>query len=381
MKISTNTEIEELLQKGTPVFMGVSGGKDSSALGIALTRYLDSIGHPRENRALIHSDLGGIEWADSLPWCEKLSEFIDTPLTTVRRAAGGMIERWETRWSNNWNRYLNLESLKVILPWSTPSMRFCTSELKTAIICREIRKQVPTGPVISAIGIRSEESPNRAKAPFWKEQNKLIRKGSPGFDWSPIKDWTLSEIKGIHEQSGFPLHPAYTQFGSSRVSCSFCILATAHDQTAALKDPRNHESYKLLCELELKSAFSFQSNKWLCDLLPDVRAALLPGSGPRLERAKELARERAELEKTLPASALFLPGKPWPPKKISRNDAEKIAFVRNKILGLYGIQAKEDPEDIQKTINAKVDAHTTEAPESPEEIVKEAIEYQLSLFS
>jgi hypothetical protein len=47
-------------------------------------------------------------------------------LHTTRRAAGGMMERWEKRWSNNVTRYENLECVKLILPWSTPAMRYCT---------------------------------------------------------------------------------------------------------------------------------------------------------------------------------------------------------------------------------------------------------------
>jgi hypothetical protein len=38
-----------------------------------------------------------------------------------------MLDRWEKRWQNNVSRYEDLSCVKVILPWSTPQMRFCTS--------------------------------------------------------------------------------------------------------------------------------------------------------------------------------------------------------------------------------------------------------------
>ena len=45
------------------------------------------------------------------------------PTIVVRRAAGDMMDRWLKRWSNNLARYVNLNCVKLILPWSTPSMR------------------------------------------------------------------------------------------------------------------------------------------------------------------------------------------------------------------------------------------------------------------
>ena len=43
-------------------------------------------------------------------------------------------------------------------------MRFCTSELKTAVICRELVKRFPGRQILSVTGIRRQESAGRAKA-------------------------------------------------------------------------------------------------------------------------------------------------------------------------------------------------------------------------
>lgn len=352
--ISTTPQTLELLAQGAAVGMGTSGGKDSAVLALALNDYLDGIRHPKEKRCLIHSDLGIIEWPESLEWCEKLAEKTNLELVVVRRAAGGMVERWESRWKANWNRYLNLQCLKVILPWSTPAMRFCTSELKTDIICRELKKRFPTGPILSATGIRAEESPNRAKAPILSEQKKLQRKSHLGWNWNPILQWTLPEVKAYHEENAFPLHPAYTVFGASRVSCSMCILSTARDQLAGLKQPGNHAAYKRLCELEIKSGFAFQRDRWLCDLDPKLRETLIPSSESSLVAAKNLCKKREALESELPKTALFLPGKPWPHAAINRNDAESIARIRTAIFELYGLEKIEDPETVQETINGRI---------------------------
>jgi hypothetical protein len=59
-------EIAALLAAGAPVAIGVSGGKDSCAAALATVEHLDAIGH-QGPRVLIHSDLGRVEWRDSLP--------------------------------------------------------------------------------------------------------------------------------------------------------------------------------------------------------------------------------------------------------------------------------------------------------------------------
>jgi 3'-phosphoadenosine 5'-phosphosulfate sulfotransferase (PAPS reductase)/FAD synthetase len=355
--ILTTPEIDTLLGNGAIVAIGTSGGKDSGALALALTKHLDKIEHPRKDRVLIHSDLGLIEWPESIQWCHKTAEKIKTPLIIAKRKAGDMIQRWETRWQRNWERYLKLECIKVILPWSTPAMRFCTSELKTDVICSALKKRFPTGVILSACGIRAEESPNRAKAPVARLQKKLRRKTHPGYDWNPILHWKIEDIWAIHKEMNFPPHPAYNGYGSSRVSCSLCIMSSENDKLAALRHPQNHPAFLRLCQLEAASAFGFQRTKWLLDLDPNLLEKLDPETASKNEAAKTIMREREALEATLPESALFLPGKTQPNQKISREEAEQIARVRSGVLNLYKVQNPPfcDPGEIQETINKRVE--------------------------
>lgn len=108
-----------------PVFVGVSGGKDSQALAYRVQAHLDAIGHAGV-RALIHADLGRIEWRDSAPVCERLAERLGWELLTVRRPVGDMLDRWRSRWAANVERYRALSCVKLIMPWSSASHRFCT---------------------------------------------------------------------------------------------------------------------------------------------------------------------------------------------------------------------------------------------------------------
>ncbi len=139
--------------------------------------YLDEIGHTGP-RVLIHSDLGRVEWRDSLPSCERLAHALGWELLVVTRQAGDMLARWEGRWQNNVKRYADLACVKLILPWSTPSMRFCTSELKVAIISSALRKRWPTQEIVNVSGIRRQESAARSKMPVSVRMPQLCRKGA-----------------------------------------------------------------------------------------------------------------------------------------------------------------------------------------------------------
>lgn len=320
--ISTTPALLDLLHAGSPVAFGVSGGKDSTALVLAGTEYLDRIAH-RGPRVLIHSDLGRVEWEQSLPQCERLAEKVSLELITVRRAAGGMMERWLTRWSNNVARYANLECVKLILPWSTPSMRFCTSELKTAIICRALVQRFPGQTIISAAGIRADESPNRAKAAIVKPQEKLrsVTHATTGVDWLPIHSWTIDDVWAIHERFDFPRHEAYQT--NSRVSCKFCILANEADLLGTTQWLESHDLYREMVDLEVRSTFSFQDSHWLGDVAPHL---LSPEARRGLREAKQRARRRGEFESKIPPHLLYTKG--WPTCMPTVDEARLLCEVR-----------------------------------------------------
>ncbi|BBQ03677.1 hypothetical protein BSFA1_88050 (plasmid) [Burkholderia sp. SFA1] len=151
--VALTPEVSALLASDAVVAIGVSGGKDSVACALAVARHLDAIGH-NGPRILVHSDLGRVEWKDSGPACERLAAHLGWELLTLQRQAGDMLARWEKRWSNNVERYRDLSCVRLILPWSTPSMRFCTSELKGSLINSALNKRFPTHNIVSITGVR-----------------------------------------------------------------------------------------------------------------------------------------------------------------------------------------------------------------------------------
>ena len=82
--IEVPAEVANVLAAGAPVFVGVSGGRDSQALAYRVCAHLDDIGH-QGRRFLIHADLGRVDWRDSMPVCERLAQRLGVELIVVRR--------------------------------------------------------------------------------------------------------------------------------------------------------------------------------------------------------------------------------------------------------------------------------------------------------
>lgn len=307
--VETNDEIAALLAANAPVAVGVSGGKDSCAAALATFEHLDAIGHTGP-RILIHADLGDedpsldVEWSDSLPTCERLAKRLGVELLIARRPAGGMMKRWLKRWQNNVRRYANLECVRVILPWSTPSMRFCTSELKSAPMASELVRRFPGQTIVSACGVRRDESKERSSALTMKLNKRLTNKRlkTSGVDWNPIAAWTERDVFAFCASRNFEMHEGYTRFGMSRISCRFCIMAKRSDLTASAACEANAPVYRTMVKLEIESTFAFQGSTWLGDIAPHL---LDDQTRAALSAAKVRAGLRVATEKRIPKHLLY----------------------------------------------------------------------------
>lgn len=341
--LAITPEVEALLQVGAPVAVGVSGGKDSHAIAWALSKLLKDYTGPK---VLIHSDLREVEWLDSLPACQRIADRISWELIVCGRPAGGMMERWESRWQSSIRRYVDMVTVAVVLPWSTPAMRFCTSELKVDPICAALKRRFGKVPIINVTGVRAEESSSRAQQPVSAPGGPKLPPGS--LTWRPLHPWLLQDVWDAIAESGVEAHEAYRLFGSSRVSCRFCILANEADLKASLKDPEAAAIYRRMCELELESGFAFQGSRWLTSLAPELLdqgpgrsygSADVPwgisGAG-MLVNAQLLCDQRREAEAWLPKHLQFTKG--WPHCVPTLKESEKLAAMRRTICKLYGWQ-------------------------------------------
>jgi 3'-phosphoadenosine 5'-phosphosulfate sulfotransferase (PAPS reductase)/FAD synthetase len=331
--VTLTPEVEQFLNTNPVCAIGVSGGKDSAACALAVHRYLDSIGFTGQ-RLAVHADLGRVEWRQSLDKCRELADSLGWELMVVKRNAGDLMDRWLGRWDNNVTRYKELSCVQLILPWSTAAMRFCTSEMKASIIRSNLKKRFPGQNILNITGVRREESASRAKMPVFKVDPQLVNKGGQGMSWNAIIDWSIDEVFEACASHSVALHEAYTRYGMSRVSCTFCILSSGPDLQASSTCPDNHDIYREMVDLEISSAFSFQSNRWLGDVNPDL---LSEGQHQGLARAKVVARERAALEASIPKELLYEKG--LPVRLPSLDEASRLADIRIGVSALQGFVA------------------------------------------
>lgn len=319
--------VEELVRSGAWIAFSVSGGKDSSAAIAATLPLLDAIGHPRERRFMLHSDLGRSEWKSTTPHVERLSDHFGLPLRTVRHKTQDMVARWERRGELGIQRWSRAETVNLVGPWSSASLKFCTAEQKIHVM--SAHKKDLEGPVVSVMGIRRDESHGRSRAPFESLDTGMKRHGRTDcMTWNPIADWTTQDVFSVHEEQAIPLHEAY-RLGSTRLSCNFCVLASINDLDVSSGQDQNRETYLTLVEMEIRYASSFQPARWLADVRPGILpAATLEG----LADAKHKAQERRALEASYPENY-----RKRRPQELNSSEWDDVARIRDQIARIMGI--------------------------------------------
>jgi 3'-phosphoadenosine 5'-phosphosulfate sulfotransferase (PAPS reductase)/FAD synthetase len=334
MDLAITAPITDLIAAGSPVAIGVSGGKDSQASALAVCDHLDRAGHTGP-RLLVHSDLGVVEWRDSLPACRELADHLGLELVVLRRAKGDLMQRWESRWASSMARYEDLATVTLVPCWSTPSLRFCTSEMKTHPITAMLKRRFAGQVVINVTGIRRDESRRRALSPI-SDPDASGRI----WNWRPILEWSEHEVFASIARHGMQPHPAYRQFGMSRVSCRFCIMSSLADLVAAAGQPEARGLYRRMVSLETGSSFAFQGGRWLGDIAPHL---LDRRQRHDLAAAKVRAGRRIAAERRITPDMLYLRG--WPTRMLTDPEADILASVRQEVAGLYGFPARHLERD------------------------------------
>ena len=258
-------ECRDMIRRGALVAVSVSGGKDSQAMTILLARTV-----PRDQLVVVHAPLGEVEWPGTVEHIKKTMP-AGVPLIFAHVASGkSLLERVEER-------------------GMFPSMRnrFCTADLKRSPIERELRRYLKAHPrfagrIVSAMGLRRDESADRARRIPWKRSDRNSRAGRDWFDWLPIFDLTTDDVFRVIRDASQSPHWVYAE-GMSRCSCSLCIFSSKSDmRRAAELRPRLYRKYT---EIEKRIGHTLSpSGVALPDLtgIPADPAAGTPGPSDRL---------------------------------------------------------------------------------------------------
>jgi 3'-phosphoadenosine 5'-phosphosulfate sulfotransferase (PAPS reductase)/FAD synthetase len=255
MNLAPHPELDALLEQGAPIAISISGGKDSDAMTWAIIDRFKG----RNPLTLIHAHLGRAELKATPAHIHRLAEATGLPLHIVQHSKFDLVGMIRNR----------MKTRPDVPPWPSPSIRQCTSDQKRGPISKWIRNHYPTGHVICAMGLRAQESPNRARKPVCALRHDCC-KGNPHqhllsrrpfrrvYDYLAIHHWKLPDV--WRQLQGREHHEAYDR-GNERVSCALCILATVNDlRNGADQDP---ELFREYCDIEIESGFSFRQNLWI----------------------------------------------------------------------------------------------------------------------
>lgn len=222
-----------------------SGGKDSQAMRIALSKVI-----PRSTIIVIHATLGEVEWPGALEHAAAGAEKCGAPFV-VAKATKTFLEMVARRFSDR----------PEVPSWPSSATRQCTSDLKRGPIEREIRrvlKERGIFRVVNCLGIRAEESSNRAKLNPLKRNERNSVAGRDWWDWLPIHDMTREEVFATIKDAGESPHPAYAM-GNERLSCMFCIMGSKNDlRNAAIRNP---DLYRKYLDLESKTGYTMHQSR------------------------------------------------------------------------------------------------------------------------
>lgn len=225
--LTNMTEIRDLIDRGALFVVNHSGGKDSQAMMIKVRELV-----PADQIMVIHADLSDVEFEGTMEHAKKSAG--DFPFITAM---------------NNNKTFFEMVRHRQAFP--SPKYRQCTSDLKRGPIEREIRRYLKDNPqfnglVVSAMGMRAEESTARAKAVTFKLNKGNSKAGREWYDWLPVHDMLIGEVFETIKAAGEEPHWAYAA-GMSRLSCCFCIMGSKKDlQTAAKLVPDMYAAYVAL---------------------------------------------------------------------------------------------------------------------------------------
>ncbi len=209
---------------GLPIIASVSGGKDSTALILAL----------REAEIPFRAVFADTGWeaVETYAYLDYLRERLSLTIDVVGKPGG-----------------MRVASLQMG-NFPGPLTRWCTRELK--IVPLRAYHDAAGDDTVSAMGIRGDESESRSRMSELEDEPAGSRSWG-GWIWRPLLRWTIGDVLAIHARAGVALHPHY-RAGFDRVGCYPCIFANKSEiALLASTDPARVDAIRGL-EEEVTSA-------------------------------------------------------------------------------------------------------------------------------
>jgi 3'-phosphoadenosine 5'-phosphosulfate sulfotransferase (PAPS reductase)/FAD synthetase len=213
---------------GLNVIASVSGGKDSTALILALrdagieARYVFAdtgweADETYEYLDYLRTSLGIV--------VDVVRAYVKPSVSEVDGLAYGNDERGPFAILEDGTEIRGAMMVRALYRAGFPGrmQRWCTRELKIEPL-RAYHDRVieETGiETVSAMGVRALESKERASMPEWEDEESGPRKWG-GYLWRPLITWTIQDVLEMHNRHGLKVNKLYQQ-GFDRVGCYPCI--------------------------------------------------------------------------------------------------------------------------------------------------------------
>ncbi|WP_287906552.1 phosphoadenosine phosphosulfate reductase family protein [Acinetobacter sp.] len=220
-----------------------SGGKDSQAMMIKLLEFV-----PAEQILVVHASLGFMEWPGALEVAKDQAAAAGVPFIVAKSNKSFLdmvLKRYVER--------------PEVPSFPSPKYRQCTSDLKRGPITREVRRYAKENGftrIVNCMGLRAEESSNRAKQEIYKPTPENGKAGRAWFNYLPIHEFKINDVFGTIQDAGQQPHWAYQE--NDRLSCITCIMASVEDLIHGAR--KNPKVYALMCLVEKITKYSLHAS-------------------------------------------------------------------------------------------------------------------------
>lgn len=217
-----------------------SGGKDSCVMLHYICRT-----YPYITKHVVMADTGW-EYVDAIEWATNIAARYGLQLFVVKSTKKDFFSMVRHR-----------------RKFPSKQIRQCTSDLKRAPIEKWIRNNCKDSLIINCLGLRSEESTDRAKRPALRRNKKQTNSKRTVWDWLPLKQWKEEEIWQYLKRYDLPVHPVYDYL--PRFSCRVCIFMSLHNLRMVKRyDPA---AIDMIIALEREIQFSMRPDGFLDQIL------------------------------------------------------------------------------------------------------------------
>jgi 3'-phosphoadenosine 5'-phosphosulfate sulfotransferase (PAPS reductase)/FAD synthetase len=249
------------------ILVNSSAGKDSQAM-LDYVAGIAKLAGVEDRVVVVHADLGRVEWQGTKALAKRQADHYGYRFEVVKRPQGDLLDHAASRGR-----------------WPSPAQRYCTSDHKRGQVqkiitslSREVRKAKGKGAsvrILNCLGLRAQESPNRAKMPAFQRDERAGCSWRTVDKWLPIHDWSEDAVWDRIERSGVPHHPAY-DLGMPRLSCVFCIFAPK--RALLLAGKHNPALLAEYVKVEEEIGHTFKANLSLAEIQAELEAgADVPG--------------------------------------------------------------------------------------------------------